>query len=164
VDHFVALCRPKTVEPIVLDLDSDRCLAELSLPQRDLLDLGSLRLQITGLEGPFPQYEMRPTDTMPPRGKVQVTFADVMLSSLALQVKFDPMARRGQVEISLWYQPPGEANMKPCRGKEAEQMAHLSAFYRAVNKRGKIHFCVFNQFGNRQVLLLTTSPPSPATR
>jgi len=44
-------------------------------------------------------------------------------------------------------------------GQRNSTSAIRYSLYKAVNRRGKIHYRLFNQFGDQQVTLLTTSPP-----
>jgi len=201
-NRMIALCRPKMVEPLTLDLD--RYSSKGSLSCGALPDAGMLRLQVTGFDGPMSQYEMKPGDTIPPKSKIRIALSDKKLLPIELRVGFEVKTRVVLIEVAMLCQLPGQ-QLLPFRVKEADklaknmvaaknqlqnlhdktpgnppqkqamaqqlktmtaavdQMTALGQWYNGLNKKGKMHFRVFNQIGDRQIDLLTTPPPPAKT-
>ena len=114
--RLLPLCRPKVVEAIVLDWD--RRTMRVNQPRANLAEAGSLRLQVTGFSGPFPNgYVMTPAEPVGPKGKIDVSFNDAKLVHVVLRIAFDPKAQGVQIEIALLCQLPGQAKPTPLSAK-----------------------------------------------
>jgi len=101
--HWLPLSPPKAVDPLVLDLDGG--VARISLPTAEWMPkIGTLRLQITGLEGPFPQHTLKPADGISENGRVEVLFSGEKLPGVRLQVALVGRGRAASAEVTALYQ------------------------------------------------------------
>ena len=122
----------------MIDLDSGS--AKVTLPADSLPKTGTLKLQITRLEGAFPKHEFRPGekmlgDTIPAKGVTTIFFVDEKLPEIRLGVQFDvkvrTAVRTARVKVVVYCQLPGQ-RPKPFRAREA---ARLGAKALAMQKR-----------------------------
>jgi hypothetical protein len=74
-EKFVQLCRPRQVDPLVLDLDNG--VAKVTLPTGSPPESGSLRVQITDRDVLFPPNALQPSDTLEVKaeGESEITLA-----------------------------------------------------------------------------------------
>jgi serine/threonine protein kinase len=113
---FVALSRPKHVEPIVLDLERGTVRASLSLETAPPVE--SVRLQITSLDGQFPKSEIKPGDTIAPKmprvadsgemiiGGMKREAADTV--EIHLNVNFLMRSQSATVEVQPFFRFPDQ--------------------------------------------------------
>lgn len=101
--RWLALCQPKTVDPPVLDLDGG--VTRTPLPLAGWMPkVGKLRLQVTGLEGPFPEHAFKPPGGISEKGLVEVLLSGDKLPGVALHVRLASRGRAASVELTGFYQ------------------------------------------------------------
>ena len=128
--RWLPLSPPKAVDPLVLDLDGG--VARISLPTAEWMPkIGTLRLQITGLEGPFPQHALKPADGISENGRVEVLFSGEKLPSVRLQVGLIGRGRAASVEVTALYQLADRVQ-RQFKAKEAVRLS--GEFYVLQNR------------------------------
>jgi serine/threonine protein kinase len=119
--RWLPLGRPKMVEPLLLDLDSG--VARTSLPTADWTPkIGKLRLQITGLEGPFPTHVLKPADGVSQQGYVDVLLSGNKLPGVGLRVGLVSRGRAAGVEVKAVYRLANQVQ-RPLKSQEALRLA-----------------------------------------
>ena len=128
--HWLPLSPPKAVDPLVLDLDGG--VARISLPTAEWMPkVEKLRLQITGLEGPFPQHTLRPADGISENGRVEVLLSGEKLPGVRLQVGLIGRGRAASVEVTALYQLADQVQ----RQFKAQEAVRLSGEFYVLQNR-----------------------------
>jgi serine/threonine protein kinase len=139
--RFLPLRTAKEVEPVVLDLDrrgpekeqNERTLADDALPEAQ-----ALRMQLLGLEQPFPAHTVRiigarkSETALSAKGNLFIVFNDTQLSPFALRVSFDVKQGAPVVLVSPMfnlnmYKPV--VDQLPLSGKAARAKRHSDKGY-----------------------------------
>ncbi len=136
--RWLPLCQPKTVDPPVLDLDGG--VTRASLPLAGWMPkVGKLRLQVTGLEGPFPEHAFKPPDGISEKGLVEVLLSGDKLPGVVLHVRLASRGRAASVELTGFYQLADQVR-QPFQSAEAMRLTRK--FYAmqklAENARDKL--------------------------
>jgi hypothetical protein len=93
--------------------------------------IGTLRLQITGLEGPFPQHTMKPADGISENGRVEVLLSGEKLPGMRLQVGLVGRGRGASVEVTALYQLADRVQ----RQFKAQEAVRLSGEFYVLQNR-----------------------------
>ncbi len=123
--RWLPLSRARKVEPLLLDLQKGSARTLLStelLPNEE-----SLRLQVTGIEGPFPAHEFDPDNRVSKDGHVDVCLMGTKLPAVTLRVAMLMTPRSAAVEVSATFEMPDKERPLTLRG--------LGALLRSVEKR-----------------------------
>jgi hypothetical protein len=119
--RWLPLSPPKAVDPLVLDLDSGA--ARISLPTAEWMPkVEKLRLQVTGLEGPFPEHKLKPADGNPENGRVEILLSGEKLPGVRLQVALVARGRAASVEVTAVYQLADRVQ-RQLKAKEAVRLS-----------------------------------------
>jgi serine/threonine protein kinase len=106
--QFVQLCRPKQVEPLVLDLDGG--VAKVTLQLGSPPESGSLRVQITDRDAAFPTNALQPSDTIEvkPEGESEITltFTDPKLASFWVKISAEITGQKLEIRATPIYEIP----------------------------------------------------------
>ena len=128
--RWLPLSPPKAVDPLLLDLDGG--VARISLPTAEWMPkIGTLRLQITGLEGPFPQHTLKPADGISENGRVEVLLSGEKLPGVRVQVGLVGRGRGASVEVTALYQLADRVQ-RQFKAKEAVRLS--GEFYVLQNR------------------------------
>jgi hypothetical protein len=138
--RWLPLGRPKTVEPLVLDLESGT--ARRSLPSAEWMPkIGKLRLQVTGLEGPFPAHKFRPASGISEDGQVDILLSGEKLPRVGLCVGLSSRGRVVSVQVSAVYQLANQVqrslNRKDALGLAGEFYALQSRWQKTLDQLGE---------------------------
>jgi serine/threonine protein kinase len=106
--QFVQLCRPRQVEPLVLDLDNGA--AKMTLQTGSPPESGSLRVQITDRDPAFPTNALQPSDTIEVKneGESEITlaFSDPKLASFWVKISAEMIEQKLELKATPLYEIP----------------------------------------------------------
>jgi serine/threonine protein kinase len=106
--QFVQLCRPRQVEPLVIDLDNGG--AKTSLPLGSANVSGNLRVQITDRDENFPSNALDPSDTMEVKteseNEIMLVFSDPRFEDFKIRITTEIIGQKLELRAAGIYQVP----------------------------------------------------------
>ncbi len=106
--QFVQLCRPRQVEPLLLDLDDG--VAKVTLQIGSPPESGNLRVQITDRDGAFPPNALQPSDTLEikPEGDSEITlaFTEQKFANFKVKITAEIIGQKLELKATAFYEIP----------------------------------------------------------
>jgi len=130
--HPLRLAPSSKAEPLVVDLD--RGVTKSTLPIKQLPAPDALRLEITALEGAFPQYTFDPDSTIRPGGQTEIRFDAEHLRELRFRLAFTVKGRAARLEMFSTYQPADKKRPRPLRKADVERLSQMARTARAMQR------------------------------
>jgi hypothetical protein len=130
--QFVQLCRPRLVEPLVLDLDNG--VAKVDLPIGSPPESGSLRVQITDRDAAFPPNALQPSDTLEVKtegeSEIMLVFTEEKFANFKVKITAEMIGQKLELKATAMYEIPQvqlnkitEPQLKIFKAKEALALA-----------------------------------------
>ncbi|MGA2797655.1 MAG: serine/threonine-protein kinase [Thermoguttaceae bacterium] len=119
--QFVQLCRPRLVEPLMLDMDTG--VAKVALQMGTPPESGSLRVQITDRDpAVFPPNSLQPSDTIEVKtegeSEISLVFTEEKFANFNVKITAEIAGQKLELKATAMYEIPDQ-QMKVFKSREA---------------------------------------------